>query len=74
MHTLKELWIKPGAQPGLKVRYQDWNHRWKYFEITDVKDGRVEGKLCTGEKISYPATSRHWLVYHPGDEHIARAV
>jgi hypothetical protein len=76
MITLEQLWQRNGKKAGLKVRYQDWNHRWKYFEIEGYDESKrlIKGKLCTGEYICYPAESQHWVVYQLGMEHVARAV
>lgn len=76
MITLEQLWRVSGNKKGLKVRYMDWNHKWKYFEIhgLDKSGKKLEGVLCSGEKVSYDKNSRHWLIYSAGDENMARAV
>ncbi len=76
MITLEQLWELAGSKRGVKVRYIDWNHRWKYFEIhgKDSAGKNLVGVLCTGESISFDKDSRHWILYTPGDENMARAV
>lgn len=76
MITLLELWDQHARKPQLKVRYKDWNHRWKHFVIEGIDEtGKfLLGVLDSGESIRYSAQSRHWKIYEDGDEETARAV
>lgn len=74
--NLKELWQTQGAKFGLKVRFRDWDHRTKYFVIEEFDEQMqvFSGKLSTGEKINYDASSYPWKMYYEGDLQAARAV
>lgn len=75
-HSIETVWKRNGRRFQIKVRFNDWNHRIKYFvihgESTDGK--RLIGTLDSGEKISFSKKSKGWTDYHPEDEFQARAV
>jgi hypothetical protein len=75
-HTLERCFKQSTSKDAVKVRFNDWNHRIKYFTITgESSDGkRFVGTLDNGEKISFPKRSRGWSLYHHDDEFQARAV
>lgn len=75
--TLERVWRQSGMKKNLKVRFCDWSHEIKYFMIQgESSDGkRLVGTLDSGERISYPKSSKGWSPYGPGDEiQDARAV
>ena len=76
MKTIFQVWQDSGRLPGLKVRWKDWDYHYSYFIIEGLNDGgnSFYGRLCTGEKISYPVDSLNWDLYHVGDEEDAKAV
>ena len=75
-NTIEQLWRRAGEKNGLKVRFNDWDYKIKYFTIsgesTDAK--RLVGKLDNGEAISFNKKSRGWSVYSNEAEQNARAV
>jgi len=75
-NTLEKCWRQAGSKSKVKVRFNDWNHRIKYFVIiNESEDGkRFQGVLDNGEKISYSKRSRGWSLYYTDDEFAARAV
>ena len=76
MKTIGQVWMENKMELGIKVRWRDWGHKHIYFTIEglDQDQKRVVGTLDSGEKISYPMTSKGWKVYYPGDELTAKAV
>jgi hypothetical protein len=74
--TLDSVWSSQNKKVNIKVRFNDWNYRIKYFTIlAESEDGkRLIGTLDNGEKASYPKKSRGWSLYHPESELQARAV
>ncbi len=75
-HSIEVVWNRLGRKPQVKVRFNDWNHRIKYFVIQgESEDGkRLVGVLDNGEKISYSKKSKGWSAYSVEDENQARAV
>lgn len=74
---LEELWKKANCQKSLKVRYINWDHRTKYFEIHDYSQDkkRLIGKLDNGEDISFSPASDHWILYEERiEDDLPRAV
>lgn len=76
MKTIEHLWLANEQEKGLRVRWNDWNWRFKFFTIEgEDKDGKkLIGKLDSGEPYQYPKNSEGWKVYAPGDEDVARAI
>ena len=76
MYTIGYLWKTQGKKFGIKVRYVDWGHRFRYFEIKryDANQKRFYGVLDTGEIMSYALDSDHWKIYEDGDEDFAQAI
>lgn len=74
--SLDRCWRMNGRKKNLKVRFNDWTHQIKYFEIMgESSDGkRFIGMLDNGEKMSFSKRSRGWTLYYPGNEYEARAV
>jgi hypothetical protein len=76
--TLLEIWQKqdPKKQKNLRVRFQDWNHRWRYFIIQefDAEQKMFKGILDNKESAEYHADSSFWKEYQEGDETAARAI
>jgi len=74
MKKLRDL-LNQGSLNGLRVRYADWNHRIRFFQVDSIdQEGRVLGTLDNGEKVTYASESDFWRVYHDGDEDSAKAV
>lgn len=75
-HSIDTVWKRSGRKSDVKVRFNDWNHRIKYFVIQgESSDGkRLVGTLDTGEKISFSKKSKGWTEYNLEDEFQARAV
>ncbi len=73
---LEELWIESQHKKDLKVRYVNWDHRTKYFEIHNYSPDKklIVGKLDNGEEISFPLISQHWVLYEEEMEHFPKAV
>ena len=75
MKTLEQLWADSNFEVGLRVRWRDWGENYLYFVIEGKeKNNKIFGQLDTGEKVSYPASSINWEVYHAGSELTAKAV
>jgi hypothetical protein len=74
--TLLEIWQKADKKKPLRVRFQDWNHRWRYFIVHNFDEERQMfiGVLDNQEKVEYLASSSFWKEYQEGDETSARAV
>lgn len=74
--SLEWCWRMSGRKKSLRVRFSDWTHEIKYFEIMGVSaDGRrFVGKLDNGERMSFPKNSFGWSIYYPGNEFGAHAV
>lgn len=72
---LIDLWEKSGKKSGLKVRWQDWSVRHRFFVIEKLneKESSFLGKLDCGESIAYSSESNHWSLYTDGDEDGAKA-
>lgn len=70
-NTLERVWQQSGREKSLKVRFHDWSHQIKYFEILgESEDGkRLVGKLDNGEKISFSKKSKGWDIYWARDEY-----
>jgi hypothetical protein len=75
-YTLERVWSSSGKKNHLKVRFNDWTHQIKYFEIMgESSDGkRFVGTLDNGEKMSFSKNSRGWNLYTSDDEYQAKAV
>lgn len=74
---LAEIWKQSNQQKSLKVRYINWDHRTKYFEIHDYSEDlkKFVGKLDCGEEISFSPVSDHWVLYEDNIENdLPRAV
>lgn len=76
MRRLSDLLASFNDQENIKVRYIDWDHRIKYFEIYSFSqsDEYIRGELDSGEEALYPADSLHWILYQEGFEESAKAV
>lgn len=74
--TIDKIWQTAGRKNNLKVRFNDWTHQVKYFVIQgESSDGkRLVGILDSGEKISFPKSSKGWSLYAKEDEFRAHAV
>lgn len=74
--SIDAIWKRHGKRSNLKVRFNDWNHRIRYFVIQgESADGkRLVGVLDSGEKISFSKKSKGWSDYQTEDEFQARAV
>lgn len=74
--SLEKVWIKAGRKNNIKVRFNDWSHRIKYFTIMgESEDGRrFVGQLDSGEKMSFSKKSRGWSLYYHEAELGAHAV
>ena len=74
MKKLRDL-LNQGSLNGLRVRYVDWNHRIRYFQVEKLdSDGRVHGQLDDGEAMHFASESDFWRLYNEGDENSAKAV
>ena len=76
LKTIGQLWEESNKEQGLKVRWMDWGHHYRYFEIIalDLKSNKFLGKLDNGKKMSYPYNSPHWKIYEKDDENCSKAV
>ena len=76
MKTIGELWEESNQEKGLKVRWMDWGHHYRFFEILshNPKKNELTGILDNGQKISYPYDSLHWKLYESDDENCSKAV
>ena len=74
--SLKEIWSHSQQKKGIKVRYLDWDHHTKYFEIEGPsKDQKsLVGKLDNGEDFTFPMISQFWVIYEDEMEHFPKAV
>lgn len=74
--SLERVYKMAGQKTNCKVRFCDWGHRIKFFQIMgESSDGRrFVGVLDSGEKISFSKKSKGWQVYTEGDEFMAHAV
>jgi hypothetical protein len=74
--TIGKVWKKYGKLLNLRLRFCDWNHEIKYFQVLgESQDGkRLLGCLDTGEKISFSKKSIGWNIYQDEQELRARAV
>lgn len=74
--SLERVWKTAGKKPQMKVRFNDWTHQIKFFEIHgESLDGRrLIGKLDSGEKMSFSKKSIGWSAYYPESEFQAHAV
>ncbi len=68
--SLEKIWRSAGRN-NVKVRFCDWTHQIKFFLIQgESSDGkRFTGTLDNGEKMSFPKTSRGWMLYEKEDEY-----
>jgi hypothetical protein len=68
--TLDSIWRSSGKQKLLRVRFNDWTHQIRYFQIFgESEDGkRLVGRLDTGEKMSFSKKSKGWSYYDVNDE------
>ncbi len=68
--SLEKIW-KAAGKKNVKVRFCDWTHQIKYFQIMgESSDGlRFVGTLDNGEKMSYPKKSNGWALYEAADEY-----
>lgn len=75
-YSLERIWRTNGMKTNLRVRYNDWTHQIRWFEIRgESRDGRrLVGVLDSGETISYPKRSIGWFEYFPYSEYSAHAV
>lgn len=73
MKLLKDL-IGPKFIPGIRLRYADWNHRIRYFSVSEVRDNNAYGTLDSGERMTFSLESDFWIPYFEGDEDCARAI
>ena len=75
-YSLERVWRTSGMKANLRVRFNDWTHQIRWFEIHgESPDGRrFIGKLDNGEKISFSKRSRGWFEYFPSAEFQAHAV
>ncbi len=75
-YSIEKIWVQAGRKNNIKVRFNDWSHRIKYFTIMgESSDGkRFVGVLDTGEKMSFSKKSRGWSLYYQDDELGAHAV
>jgi len=72
---LKDLWHQSNTKVGIKVRFIDWGHQQRYFEIHGHNQEKAIffGVLDSGEKASYPEDSNFWKFYVEGSEMDAQA-
>lgn len=75
-YSLERVWRMSGMNEPIKVRFYDWTHQIRWFEIHgESLDGRrLMGKLDSGEKISFPKKSKGWSEYYAEAEYSAHAV
>lgn len=64
--SLKELYLLYKENKQLKVRFKYWDHSIKYFSINEYDEtlNVANGKLDSGEEISYDGDILDWDVYH----------
>ena len=76
MKTIGKLWEESNQARGLKVRWPDWGHAHRYFEIDhyDETQNCFIGQLDNGETMAYWINSTNWQLYHDGDEDNAKAI
>lgn len=69
--TLERVWRSAGRKTDVKVRFVDWTHQIKYFQILgESEDGRrFVGKLDNGERMSFSKKSKGWCLYEQDDEY-----
>ncbi len=75
-YSLERIWRTSGMRANLRVRFNDWTHQIRWFEIRgESSDGRrLIGVLDNGERISFPKRSIGWFEYFPYSEYSAHAV
>ena len=76
--SLKEWWSDKlsDKKQDLKLRYLGWDHNTRFLTLLkfDDKSDSIIGRLDSGEKVTYPASSSFWVAYDDGMENEARAV
>lgn len=75
--TLRDIWESSAPlRENLRVRYQGWDHKIKFFKPTMVDRDNliIEGELDNGEVIRFPIDSHSWSLYDDGMENGAKAV
>lgn len=75
-YSLESVWNMSDMKGGVRVRFNDWTHQIRWFEIHgETSDGHcLRGELDNGEKITYSKQSKGWIEYYNEAEYSAHAV
>lgn len=67
--NLLELWKSLDKEMGVKVRFEDWDHKTHFFVIENFnkKSNTMSGSLDCGEKATFDVMTFPWKSYDIDD-------